>query len=313
MTVKVAVLLASLNGEHYIKEQVTSILAQEGVEPYLIISDDGSTDSTLRCIAEVAPFLGDRLSILHGCRPNELSIRCSAYNFYHLIHSVELPSDLQWVAFSDQDDIWYSNHLVRAIGLIEQRNAAGYSSSVMAFWPNGKKRLIKKSGQISRYNHLFESPGPGCSFVLPRASFDNLQSHLRINLPLASRINFHDWAIFAYIRSIGGYWVIDPAPSLLYRQHDTNVIGIQMTPRSIRKRFGLLFGCWYRDQCLAVASFSGQSMAKPVRHLRSFNWFDRLVLACMVFVHRRRFRDKLLLSIAFLFMNPMDKDRDIAY
>jgi rhamnosyltransferase len=313
MSIKVAVLLASFNGERYIKEQIKSILAQVDVEPYLIISDDGSTDRTLHCIAEVAPVLVDRLSILNGCKPYELFDRCSAHNFYNLIHSVDLPSDLQWVAFSDQDDIWHPDHLIRAIRLIEQRKAAGYSSSVMAFWPNGRTRLVKKCGQISRYNHLFESPGPGCSFVLPRASFDSLQSHLRKNLLLASRIIFHDWAIFAYIRSIGGSWVIDPTPSLLYRQHDSNVIGVQLTPHTISKRLGMLFGCWYRDQCLAVAAFAGQTTAGPVRRLRRFNWLDRFALALMVFVHRRRLRDKLLFYIAFLFMKLPVEDRDIVY
>ena len=43
---KVAVLMATYNGERYLEEQLQSILAQQGVELTIWVRDDGSTDST---------------------------------------------------------------------------------------------------------------------------------------------------------------------------------------------------------------------------------------------------------------------------
>lgn len=305
----VAVLLASYNGEKYICHQIDSIARQVGVNVCLYISDDGSRDETLQRVADASALLPDRVVMLDIHRRPELSTRSSANNFYHIIASINLPEDVRWVAFSDQDDIWEPSHLSRAIGSICEFGLAGYSSSVLAFWPDGRRRLVVKSGCITKYNHLFEAPGPGCSFVLPRASFDKVQAHIRLNLRAASRVQFHDWAIYAVVRSAGGIWMIDPCPSLLYRQHDSNVLGVQLNRRAVVKRFQMLLGGWYREQCLAVSDLVGQSESGPGMFLRRFSFLDRFRLALLVAVHRRRLRDRLILSLAFL---TMSSTRDTA-
>ena len=42
----VLVMMSTYNGEKYLEEQINSILAQKGVFVYLLVRDDGSTDST---------------------------------------------------------------------------------------------------------------------------------------------------------------------------------------------------------------------------------------------------------------------------
>ena len=44
---KVDILLATYNGEKYIREQIDSILNQNHKDFRLLISDDGSTDKTI--------------------------------------------------------------------------------------------------------------------------------------------------------------------------------------------------------------------------------------------------------------------------
>jgi len=301
---KGVVLLATYNGSAYIDDQILSILGQVGVDVSVVVSDDFSTDMTLRCLRSLVSAYPDRVDLFYGCRQPELMERSSASNFYYLISSIELSSDIGWVALSDQDDLWHPDRLARALACIVDFSLAGYSSSVMAFWSNGEKCLVKKNGAITKYNHLFEAPGPGCSFVLPRDSFLQLQAHLRTHLASASRIHFHDWAIYAYIRSLGGRWYIDPWPSLMYRQHDSNVLGVQLTTYSISRRLSMLLGGWYRAQCLAIAQFVGQSSDEPAQLLRRFSFLDRVRLALMIVAHRRRSRDKFLLPFAFLCMIP---------
>ena len=48
----VGVALSSYNGEKYIREQLDSILRQEGVDLQLFVRDDGSTDSTKEILTE---------------------------------------------------------------------------------------------------------------------------------------------------------------------------------------------------------------------------------------------------------------------
>ena len=48
----ITVLLSTYNGERYLREQIESILRQEGVEVHLFVRDDGSTDSTLSILDE---------------------------------------------------------------------------------------------------------------------------------------------------------------------------------------------------------------------------------------------------------------------
>lgn len=54
MQYKVMVLLSSYNGEKYIREQLDSILTQQGVEVTLLVRDDGSRDATPRILREYA-------------------------------------------------------------------------------------------------------------------------------------------------------------------------------------------------------------------------------------------------------------------
>jgi rhamnosyltransferase len=299
---KVAVLLASFNGEKHIYQQIESIAMQVGVTVSLYVSDDGSCDETLQRVTDASVLLSNRISLLNERRSLDLLTRSSANNFYHLIVSTDLPDDVQWVAFSDQDDMWRHCHLAKAIVKLKENNAQGFSSSVLAFWPDGTRRLVKKHGFISSRNHLFESPGPGCSVVLPRLVFDQLQSHLRGSLKKVSRIDFHDWAIFAYVRSKGGKWIIDSDPSVLYRQHSGNVLGVQLGFKNLLKRFRMLSGGWYRDQVLAVADFCDQLNDVSILQLSSLSPLERLRLSLLAFVVRRRTRDRVLLAVSFLFM-----------
>jgi len=47
---KILILLSTYNGEKYIKQQLDSILQQEGVELGILVRDDGSKDSTVRIL-----------------------------------------------------------------------------------------------------------------------------------------------------------------------------------------------------------------------------------------------------------------------
>ena len=115
---RVLVLLASRNGARWLRQQLASILTQEGVEVRVAVRDDGSTDTTLRELAAFTAGQRVRLS------PLSAPAGSAAQNFLALI--AEHPADeFDYVAFSDQDDIWRSDKLARACRMLSTEGSAG--------------------------------------------------------------------------------------------------------------------------------------------------------------------------------------------
>ena len=52
MQTKILVLLSTYNGEQYLQEQIDSVLNQEGVDVFLLIRDDCSSDRTVEIIKD---------------------------------------------------------------------------------------------------------------------------------------------------------------------------------------------------------------------------------------------------------------------
>jgi rhamnosyltransferase len=169
---KVAILMATFNGCLWIEDQIKSILSQQDVEVTLFISDDYSDDGTYRYLK--AQCL--------NCPQIHLLSRSqrfgnAAQNFFHLIQFVNFKA-FDYVSLSDQDDIWATDKLSRAVHQMQIQNATCYSSDVLAFWENGKTALIKKSQDQVSFDYLLESSGPGCTFVMKKDSALFLKKHL---------------------------------------------------------------------------------------------------------------------------------------
>lgn len=96
---KISVCIATYNGEKYIKEQLDSILMQLGDEDEIIISDDHSTDSTLKII-ELLNDKRIKIFVNNGTRG-------LTYNFENALKRAS--GDL--IFLSDQDDIWNENKI----------------------------------------------------------------------------------------------------------------------------------------------------------------------------------------------------------
>lgn len=157
---RVAVLMAVCNGLPWIEEQIESILAQKGVQLDLYISVDESADNTESFCTELESK-EPRVRVLQGSGPGS-----ACGNFVRLMREVSTHS-YEYIALADQDDIWQDDKVVRGISCLENMAADAYSSSFIAFWgTTGQQRFIDKSAPQREYDYLFESPGPGCSFIL---------------------------------------------------------------------------------------------------------------------------------------------------
>lgn len=247
----VAVLLASYNGAEWIEEQLNTILQSHDVKVHVFLSDDGSTDDTVELARRVG---GKDLTVLPSQPKGS-----AGQNFLRLVSDAPW-DEFDYIAFSDQDDIWRQEKLSRAIRCIEERNLAGYSSDVTAFWPDGRRLYIKKSHPMRRWDHLFESAGPGSTFVLPNREARFLRDFLSAaNADELKRVSLHDWLIYSLFRQSAKVWFIDGVSNLDYRQHRTNILGASSGLGSLRSRMKLVRKGWYRQQIIAVGTLIGAS------------------------------------------------------
>lgn len=106
----VQVLMSTYNGERYIRRQIDSIMAQTGVEVYLLIRDDGSEDSTVSIIQEYVEQYPDRIQIVIG---KNIGWEKS------FIQLLRMAGNFDYYAFADQDDYWFPDKEICSIKTLE--------------------------------------------------------------------------------------------------------------------------------------------------------------------------------------------------
>ncbi len=289
-------MLAAYNGIDWLREQVDSILSQHAVDLTLFVSVDASTDGTEAWFDELAK-LDTRIVVLSkGHR-----FGGAAPNFFRLIRDVDF-EQFDFVGFADQDDIWQLDKLSRALEQIRLHDVDGYSSNVMAFWPTGKERLVCKSQPQRKLDYYFESAGPGSTYVLKKSLMLEIKNCACRNWEQVQAVNLHDWFCYFYSRAHGYRWYIDVRPSMAYRQHGDNQIGVNSGVKAFVYRFKSIVSGSGIEQSALIAQLIGGGDTDFVDM-----WFDRkrisfLRLAFFANACRRRRRDRVFFFCACLTM-----------
>ena len=287
---RVLVLLATFNGERWLDEQLDSIFGQQRVRVTVLAADDGSSDGSIALVQRRASA-GLAVQALPAA-DRQLG---AAGNFLRLLREAPLDG-FDLIALADQDDIWLPERLVRAIEQLASNRADGYSSDATAFWPDGRQRRLGKAHPQRAFDHLFEPAGPGCTYVLGWRLAQAVQAELRCNPQRFEGIGYHDWLIYAFARTHGFRWVIDPRPGVLYRQHGQNELGANFGLAAVKRRWVRLTSGWFRRQVLHIAGLWPGNHSELVGRLRRLAWRDRLWLARAACHCRRRPHDQLALA-----------------
>lgn len=215
----VAVLMSTYNGETFITNQIESILNQKDVNVYLFIRDDGSSDNTTWIIKHFAK--NNKVSLIHG---SNIGVGNS---FMNLVKTVG--NEFDYYAFSDQDDIWLEDKLIRAIEMIEKKdNPVLYCSNQMLIDKEGnrigKRHLVNVNTHYLRI--LNDNDLSGCTMVWNNQLQALLADPVRFPSKYLLDIRIHDvWV--AMVASVVGEIVYDDNAYILYRQHEDNYVGVK--------------------------------------------------------------------------------------
>lgn len=291
---KVGVLLAAFNGESWLAEQVLSILEQKCVDVHLYISLDKSDDSSMSICNKFCLEYKNVTLLPYGA-----TFGGAGKNFYRLFIDVDI-SDYDFIALSDQDDIWNPDKLISSVDILSGYD--GYSSNVIAFWEDGREILINKAQEKKEWDYLFEAAGPGCTYVLRRDVAIKFKTWLierydKIN----NDVELHDWLIYAFCRHFGYRWFIDPRPGMRYRQHANNQVGTNNSISAAKKRLLLIKRKWYRNQVTKIAEHLELQSLSMVKYGLNKGYIGNIYLLFNVNQLRRRLRDRIALSFALLF------------
>lgn len=216
----VHIVMASYNGEKYLKEQLDSLMAQSWPDLTVEVCDDGSTDSTCT-IAEQYAAADPRIS-LHKNGENKGYVR----NFLEGIQR----SDADYIMLCDQDDIWDHDKVEITLRGMKQAEEGHEGEPVLVFTDamNFDSETGRDQGRFHRNSHLntkkvdsahlfMENKIIGCTVMINRAVLPYLSE-------IPEEIRVHDWWLALICSHFGQIMYID-RPTLRYRQHSGNIIG----------------------------------------------------------------------------------------
>lgn len=243
MEPRVSVALCSYNGARYIREQLASIVGQTRPPTELVISDDGSTDDTVK---QARIFLE---SLPADRRPAVTIIENTTTlgvtrNFEQAIAATT--GDL--VALSDQDDVWYPNRLAR---LTERFRADPelllVGSDADTIGPSGEplRYTLFSAIHVSPAEWALLSSGDVFGPLLRRNLFTGATMLFRREVfdqaaPFPEKWMHDEW--LAMVAAATGRAELIRVPLIGYRQHGANVAGIRENHlanrlRKVRKLF----------------------------------------------------------------------------
>jgi glycosyltransferase involved in cell wall biosynthesis len=227
---KVVILLATLNGDEYLSEQLQSFRDQSHSNWELLVSDDGSVDRTVEIVKAFAEQGPQRVTLQQG--PGKGFWR----NFLSLIRNKDIEGE--FFAYSDQDDVWFPTKLQKAVAWL-----ASQPDDVPALYFT-RTALVGKNGKLLGFSPLFaRTPSFQNALVQNIGGGNTMVMNRTARLMLAAappdiELIAHDWWTYQMVTGVGGVARYDHWPSVKYRQHEHNLVGsnVGMRQRTLRLR-----------------------------------------------------------------------------
>jgi glycosyltransferase involved in cell wall biosynthesis len=301
---RVAILLATYNGGRFLASQLESLESQIHQNWFVIASDDGSSDNTLKILKEYQErWPQGKLTIRSGPQQGYCK------NFLSMACDNSILAD--FYAFCDQDDVWFPEKLTVAIENINknQGNGVPYVYCGRTTYVDEK---LKKVGYSPLFafprtfrNALIQSIAGGNTMVFNQKTKDLLEKVGVVEHPS------HDWWVYQLATGAGGDVFYDPSPQILYRQHKDALVGGNTSFGAKIERVSMVFKGQFRlwsDINIAIlcaakpllthGSKETLELFKKMRHARLK---DRLRLLEVAGLYRQTWRGTISLLLAAFF------------
>lgn len=223
---KIAIVLASYNGEKYISDQINSIINQSYPDWHLFIRDDASSDSTLELEKEFVNKYPERITVYS----NQTVYHGPKHNFFYL-SKIALNRGYKYIMFCDQDDVWKKDKVKSTY--LKMKNIeknANIPTLVHSDLEVVDENLNVLGTSFMNYraldpttkdlNHLLiQNNVTGCTMMVNHALLEKALQFKNMDL-----VAMHDWW-FALIACIYGDIGFLEKSTICYRQHGGNVVG----------------------------------------------------------------------------------------
>lgn len=235
--------MSTYNGSEYVREQINSILNQKEVDVNLIIRDDGSTDDTLEIIRSFQSNYPNNIKTIKG---DNIGIHKSFAEL--MAHNI---TNTDFVAFSDQDDVWDSDKLISAISQMIKEKSDFYSSASRLVDTKlnylGETTANKKlqDHYMNTVSSLLSPGTQGCTIVVTYDFFDFLKAK-----GIPDYYGHDTWiTVVAYYLN---KCIYDDKPHMSYRQHNKSWTGNRKDKiRQLRREFHFFIQGMNRYRVLA--------------------------------------------------------------
>ena len=225
----IAILLATYNGETYLKEQIDSLLAQTYQDWHLYVHDDGSTDDTVAIIKGYTEQYPDKVTLLDY--PSQGG---PCKNFLSMMDRVEAT----YYMFCDQDDVWIPEKISLSIQEMKRQEEVHPQKPIVVFTDLyvvdehlniTYDSMWRYTGIHPQYIKTFADTGghtsiaTGCTMLFNKLS-KTCHSHYS-----PEKAIMHDcWVCLCTLRDGGIVYGISKQ-LVLYRQHGNNCLGAAET------------------------------------------------------------------------------------
>lgn len=231
----ISVIMATFNGEQYIKAQLESILQQSKKVNEIIICDDRSSDNTHDIIENYLKEKDCDFSIIkHNTNTGVLS------SFKDALHGAHG----DYIFLCDQDDVWLKNKVETMLAALNATNAdMAFSNALLV-----DENLVSKKNDLWNVVSFYPVADGGYRIYEKKELFPELLKHrivtgmtvaakrefLQECLPFPEGVWHDEW--ISLKASVTARIVAVNEVLVLYRQHSSNVIGAGKR-RSFIKRF----------------------------------------------------------------------------
>lgn len=215
------IIMATYNGEKFLREQIESILKNTYQDFELHICDDGSTDRTEKIAREYQASYEGKVFF----HKNEKNLRVIK-NF--LVNVKKF--DAKYYMFCDQDDVWLPykiEHTLEFMKKIENGecdiptvvfgDAKMVDGELKEYHPSFQKLNNLDTSKLNLCQLAMENKLIGCTVMFNRALWQRLSD-------FPEDIKMHDWWVALIGAAFGKVAFLDE-PLLLYRQHGGNQVG----------------------------------------------------------------------------------------